>query len=454
MLTQEGLLASSPDGRPLPRLAESFQWENDGLRLRVRLRQNVYYHDGTLLTSSMLVKVLEREIARQSARLSYSSLSDVTAVRADGASEVVFELSQPSAFLPDDLDMTLPLDNGAGAGPFRLVEDGESEALFESFDRYYQQVPTIKRIQVKTFDTLRTAWSSLLRAEVDMVTDVPAEAVEFIRNSEVDVIQYRRRYQYMLAFNARQAPFNSPAVRRALNLAVNREALIQRALRGYGSEATGPLWPRHWAYDPTISPFTFDTDQAATLLDRAGVPVGTAGASSPVPGARFKFTCLLVGEWSLHERLGLELQKQLYDVGIDMQFEVVNLTEYNARIGAGQFEAVLVDIISGPSFARPYIFWRSAANFRGLNVFGYENPEAERLFERLRASALNEAATRSAASRLQRVLLEDPPALFLAWSERARVVGPKFRPEIDPDRDPVLSMWRWRPGPATVAAAR
>jgi ABC-type transport system substrate-binding protein len=160
------------------------------------------------------------------------------------------------------------------------------------------------------------------------------------------------------------------------------------------------------------------------------------------------------GDWSLHERLGLELQKQLYDIGIDMQFEVVSTDEYNQRIPDGQFQAVMVDIISGSSFARPYIFWRSAATFRGFNVFGYENPEAERLFERLRASALNEAATRSAASRLQRVLLEDPPALFLAWSERARVVGPKFRPEIDPDRDPVLSMWRWRPGTVTVASAR
>ena len=59
-------------------------------------------------------------------------------------------------------------------------------------------------------------------------------------------------------------------------------------------------------------------------------------------------------------------------------------------------------------------------------MFGYENPEAERLFDVLRTST-NEAAVRSAVSRLQRVLLDDPPALFLAWNERTRAVSRDFQ---------------------------
>jgi ABC-type oligopeptide transport system substrate-binding subunit len=127
-----------------------------------------------------------------------------------------------------------------------------------------------------------------------------------------------------------------------------------------------------------------------------------------------------------------------------MQFEVVSFNEYSERIRDGKFEAVLVDIISGPSFSRPSVFWRSSAQFKGFNVFGYENAEAERQFEALRESALDESAARAATNRLQRVFLDDPPALFLAWSERARVVGPKFQPEIEADRDPVPTMWRWK----------
>ena len=119
------------------------------------------------------------------------------------------------------------------------------------------------------------------------------------------------------------------------------------------------------------------------------------------------------------------MQKQLYNIGVDMQFEVVPIEEYDTRIREGRFDAVLIDMISGPTSARPHVFWASARRFKGLNVFGYENAEAERLFELLRTST-NEAAVRSAISRLQRVLLDDPPALFLAWNERARAVRREF----------------------------
>jgi len=102
----------------------------------------------------------------------------------------------------------------------------------------------------------------------------------------------------------------------------------------------------------------------------------------------------------------------------------------------------LIDLISGPTLSRPYIFWRSGSRFQGLNVFGYENLEAERLFGLLR-TATNEAAVRSAVSRLQRVLLDDPPALFLAWNERTRAVRRDFQLVYEEDRDPLYTIWQW-----------
>jgi hypothetical protein len=119
----------------------------------------------------------------------------------------------------------------------------------------------------------------------------------------------------------------------------------------------------------------------------------------------------------------------------------VPIEEYDLRIGEGRFEAVLAEMISGPSFGRPYLFWRSAREFKGLNVFGYENQETERQFQILRAS-LNEAAVRSATPRLQRALLDDPPALFLAWNERARAVRRRYDVGTS-DRDPLFTIWQW-----------
>lgn len=441
--TLEGLTQVSVDGRVLPRLAQSWTWENDFLKLRLNLRPDVSFHDGTALTSTVVADALSRAIARPGNRALYPSLSDITAVRSEGTRQLVLDLSQPSGFLLEELDLPLGIGpQNVGTGAFRLVRADSSGVLLERFDSYYLGAPKIEQVTIRPFDTLRTAWTSLLRGEVDMVTDVPPEAVEFIRNDDVQVISFARRYQFLIAFNSQKPPFTSPAVRRALNAAVNRGALITNVLQGQGESATGPLWPKHWAYDASIQPFSFDPQRAVSSLEAAGFPLRAAAGTRGSAPARLRFTCLIPADFSLLERVGLEVQKQLYDVGVDMQFEVLPAQEYDSRIRDKQFDAALIDMISGPTFARPYIFWRSARRFKGMNFFGYENAETERFFQILRTS-MNEAAVLSATRRLQRALLEDPPALFLIWNERARAVTRQFRIAEEPGRDPLHTIWQW-----------
>lgn len=452
--TFEGLTYPGLDGRAAPRLAESWSWEQNGLRLRVRLRKGVLFHDGTGLTAALAVQILRAALQRQSNLVTYTSLRDVTSISADGPLQLVIDLSRPSAFLPEEL--SLPFEHGAmqaGTGPYRIASRDRNSLVFERFPAYYLGKAQIERITVRPFDTLRNAWSSLLRGDVDMVSDVQPDAVEFVRTDNVQVISFARGYQYLVAFNSRRRPFTLPAVRHALNLAVNRDSLIADVLKGNGEPATGPLWPRHWAYDATIPPYGYDPRLAETMLDMAGFPVGAAHAAD-APPARMRFTCLVPDGFSTLERIALLVQKQLYDIGVDMHFEVVSPADYDARIRQGDFDAVLLDLISGPTFGRPYIFWASAKASKGLNVFGYEDSEAERLFQVLRTST-NEAAIRSATRRLQTVLERDPPALFLAWSKRTRAISRDFRVVTEPDSDPVLTLWQWKAdNPSRVLLAR
>ncbi len=441
--TLEGLtqVNASVDGRALPRLAESWVWENSGRRLRLTLREGVTFHDGTPLTAAVASEALKAAISQPNNQSLYPSLSDITEVRSDGPLSMVLELAEPSAFLPEELDLPLAIGpRNSGTGPFRLVRREGSNAVLERFDGYYLGAPQIDEIIVRPFDTMRTAWTNLLRGEVDMVTNVPPDAIEFVSNGDIRVVPFARSYQFLIAFNSAKAPFTVPAVRRALNLAVDRAGLIKNVLQGQGQTATGPLWPQHWAYDRTAPGYGYEPDSASSLLDSAGFPVQPG--SNERPPSRFRFTCLMPEGFSLLERMGLEVQKQLFDVNVDVQFEVVTLAEYDARIREGRFDALLVDLISGPTFSRPFIFWRSARTFKGLNVFGYENPEADRLFNILRTS-MSEAAVRSATGRLQRVLLGDPPALFIAWNTRARAIRSRFNVNTESGLDPLWTIHQW-----------
>jgi peptide/nickel transport system substrate-binding protein len=443
MLSVESLSQLGDDGRPVPKVAESWWWSNDGHRLNINIRPGVQFHDGTQLTAALAATILQGAVGKPSNRALFTSFSDIKSISVAGDRQVVIDLVEPSALLPDDLEVPLERGPTVGTGPYRVVKSDPSELVLERFPHYYMGSPNIARVTIKPFDTLRTAWTSLLRGDVDMVTDVPPDAVEFIRNDEVRVVSFGRRYQYLLALNLKKRPFNSPLVRRALNAAIDRQALIQNVLQGHGVPSTGPLWPKHWAYNTSIAAYRFDPGLAVSLFNSAGL---RADKKTVGPLARFRFTCLIPENFNVLERVALEVQKQLYDVGVDMQFEVVPSRQFDSRIREGRFDAMLIDSISGPTVGRSYMFWRSAKRFPGgLNFFGYENPEAERLFDLIRTST-NEIAVQSAFSRLQETLLDDPPALFLAWNERSRAVRRDFQIVQDPRRDPsdpVYSMWRW-----------
>ena len=144
----------------------------------------------------------------------------------------------------------------------------------ERFDRYRGGAPAIASITLRPLPSLRPAWAGLLRNDVDLVTDVPPGAVEFVANADIRVIRFERRYQYVIAFNSKRGPLGVPAVRRALNLAVDRDALIRSVLQGHGVASSGPVWHRFWAGDNTVGGFRHDPAEAEAV----------AGASPDLAG--------------------------------------------------------------------------------------------------------------------------------------------------------------------------
>lgn len=158
LLTVEPLIASEGDGRTTPRLAEGWTWENDGRRLRVRLRPGVTFHDGTPLEAEVVASILRDIVASPGSQSLQPSIADVAEIRVEGELDVVLELSKRSAFLPSKLGFPLRGEAGnVGTGPFRVVESTPLRATLERFDAYYQGVPQIDRIEIQVFDALRPA---------------------------------------------------------------------------------------------------------------------------------------------------------------------------------------------------------------------------------------------------------------------------------------------------------
>jgi len=95
----------------------------------------------------------------------------------------------------------------------------------------------------------------------------------------------------------------------------------------------------------------------------------------------------------------------------------------------------------GPSFFRQYSFWHSGSPY---NWGHYSNPKVDAALDAIK-TAQTEDEYKAGAAAFQNSIIEDPPAIFLAWSERARAVSTRFDVHSEPGRDILSTLRLWRP---------
>lgn len=439
----EPLITRRLDGRHEAHLAESWHWENSGRRLRVRLKQALKLHSGETLTPALVARFLNAQIAGARAQIpsAYPTVSSVT----DQGGEVVLDLTGPDAFLLSDLlgeRISHPDNRAVGTGPFKLVA-GSSNLETERFDAYHGGRSRLAGVRIVPYDTQRSAWAALLRGDVDAVQEVSRESVEFLEgSSNVRTYAFLQPFYIPVVFNLAHPVLKNAEVRRALTVALDRESIVKHAMKGRGRVADGPIWPLHWAFSPPRGRYGYDPTGAGARLDRAGYPLPRQQPSGGVR-ARFTFRCLFWAEDSMYERIALTVQRQWFDIGVQVILEPLPLPALRDRAQAGTFDSFLVRTNASRSLDLAYRFWRSAAPHETpMQRSGYRG--ADRLLDELRQSATDQSVPSTVAELSQR-FFEDAPAAFLAWTEITRAVSTKFEiPDAGSD-DPFSNLWQWRP---------
>ncbi len=453
-LSSEPLVAVGFDGRPQAALAESWEVLPGGLGVRLKLRPGVLFHSGQPADAPTVVRLLEDQIASYE-RQGWKVAENIQAIRARGGEVIDVVYRRPDAFVLPDLSIFSIADPQhplLRTGPFQAASLEPSVSL-AAFDRYYLGRPSIDAIEFRPYQTQRKAWIAMMRGEVNSLYEVSREASEFVEaETAVRPYPYLRGYHVALVFNQRHPILSRRNVRVALNEAVDRDAIVKDAMRGHALPADGPIWPYHWAYSSAQSSFAFNPDAARLRLDGAGL---TANRNRR-PGfmsSRFRFTCLVPADDARFERIALVVQRQLFEIGVDMEIEAMPVAEMiGRRVRNGEFDAFLFEMTSGRTLSWLYRFWHSPAEGPPPALrTGYGG--ADSVLDRLRA-AQSDDETRLAVSDLQRVMYNDPPAIFLVWPREARAVDAQFRVPYLSDRDVLTGVREWRLVPPDLRAGR
>jgi ABC-type transport system substrate-binding protein len=286
----------------------------------------------------------------------------------------------------------------------------------------------------------------MLRDEVDALYDVAPDVFEFVEDSpQMQVTSFLRPFVGALVFNMAHPQLGRREVRRALNLAVDRQRVIEAVAGGRGLPATDHIQPNHWARDPNAPVFTFDAAAARAALDAAGLAPVRTGQGPPV---RLAFTCLMQAD-PRYERLALLIQRQLLTVDVDMRLEAVPLPEFGARVVSGKFDAFLSDVIAGLGLDLVYANWHSTPPGPYFRT-GYRSADAA--LDRVR-HARTEAEARDAVHALQRTMFEDPPAVFIHWTYASRALSRRVAVPPDDGNDVMRSVDAWRRADGRPAGA-
>jgi peptide/nickel transport system substrate-binding protein len=278
----EPLVGLDKDLKLQPILAES--WENPRPEeWRFHLRKNIFFQDGTRLTSREVRDSILLIKSRPDWEIS-SFLTPVADVQAVDESTVAIITKKPYAILYKlpFVYITKPNSVGAfppflGTGPYRVLEWTRGKSItLHRWDRYWGQQPWIEQARFVPVASPEERFTQLALGKADIIYAVPPARA----NHTYPGIRILRRpgiTVYYLGFNMRpdpSNPFTDLRVRQAFHLAINRTEIIKSALHDNGAVPTQPVAPAVFGFDPATPEPGYDINAAKKLMVEAGYANG------------------------------------------------------------------------------------------------------------------------------------------------------------------------------------
>jgi peptide/nickel transport system substrate-binding protein len=290
----EPLLRYDPQGNIVPWLAESFEMSPDGRLWTFTLRKGMKWHNGDEITSDDIKFTFERYVSDAS-KSAWSPLHRQTVDHIETPDKYVAQVyakDPPYVFYPDAVYGTMLTPKKyiesvgvdtfgkqpVASGPWKLTNltPGVS-AEFEAFQDYWGTKPVWDKLVLKQVPEESTRVAMIKRGEVDIVGVSADNAIQLRDSGGFQLRQTRASTTpalFMAGYWMQPGPTSDPRVREAMDIAINRQELVDSLFRGFGKPAAGTLQltDLHWGFDPIWYSIKYEPDRAKQLLKDAGYP--------------------------------------------------------------------------------------------------------------------------------------------------------------------------------------
>lgn len=291
----ETLYRRSPDGSLLPALATS--WERvDLYTWKFKLREGVTFWNGNPFTAEDVKFSFERlasdypELGEVS-EYTYTG-NKIKSIETPDKYTVIITTKDPYPIMLSISPYIFMMDkewtkarsldylttHTMGTGPYKFVEWVKGDHLtLEANENYWAGKPAIDKVVIRPIVEASTRVASLLAGEVAMVWDLPVKLLDRVKaDPDIQVVERAGRRTIFFGINASTGPdpLNDAKVRKAIYMAIDEKAILEKVMFGHAALATQLVGPADFGYDPSIERFPYDPERAKKLLAEAGYPDG------------------------------------------------------------------------------------------------------------------------------------------------------------------------------------
>lgn len=405
----QNLFIVGKDGVVAPWLATGVDRVDDKTWL-VRLRRDVKFSDGTPMTAAEVGAALARSNelsgpARGSTGRIATSVVAPHTLRVD-TERLVPNMASVLADWPQVIYKTAG-DNFLFTGPYQVAAMTAGDEFKLVANPHYPGAAKRPPLRIKYFGDTQAMALALQSGELDMAFGVPAETLARIAaRPGLTARTMVDGYMYVLLTNQARAPLDDLRVRRAIDLAIDRDVLVKA---GKGGVATGAIFAPSFPYTLQQTPSP-DPRQAAALLDEAGWKPGADGIRVK-DGKRLAMTVVCVSSWPDLLVYAPVMKAQLAAIGVELQPRMVESLLPVAN--AGDFDLLFRFTHTGRA-GDPTLFLNDSLKSGAVRNWGkYQGPDLDAALSTLE-SELDPARRTELVLDAQRVIARDLPLIAIS----------------------------------------
>jgi len=406
----EGLVKPDTDGTFLPCLAESWTIERNALVYNFTLREDVFFHDGSVLKIEDVKFSLETAI-----QAGFIGLYLIEEVIILGERNIIVSLKTPNPdFLPYmtvgiiKADNTDREKNAIGTGPFYIESyTPQRNLVLKKFENYWQrflpqpqEIPYLEKVIITFYANNNALMISLRSGSIDGAR-LTGSSVAQLDHRHFDILHDYSSAVQLLALNNAKPPLDDIRVRKAINYGIDVQGIIDTAFFGLGSHSGSPIIPGLSAYYESSLGYSYDPETSIALLAEAGLN----------NSKKVTLEITVPSNYTMHVDTAQVIVNQLEKIGIEATIKLVDWPTWLSDVYRNRnYEATIISIDS--PVVSPRSFLARYHSTDSNNFINFTNNNFDNVYNAL-LTEINSAARTRLVREAQRIISDNAASVFI-----------------------------------------